>query len=97
MYQQGQHVRCASAFERAIYGDSWFAGVKTAEAMLENGLRFIGDVKTNTRRFPVAELEEATTAERGVWPWTSSDGASRHMDRTYAHGRIGLEPRVVRP
>ena len=36
---------------RVFAADSWFASVKTAEALAEKGLYFIGDVKTATRRF----------------------------------------------
>jgi hypothetical protein len=53
--------------KRVVYGDSWFAGVKTAVQMLERGLHFMGDVKTNTKGFPVNALEEATGEERGAW------------------------------
>ena len=37
---------------RVVYGDSWFASVKLAEAFGQRGLFFLGDVKTNTARFP---------------------------------------------
>lgn len=53
--------------KRVVYGDSWFAGVKTAVQMLERGLHFMGDVKTNTKGYPVEALEEATGEERGAW------------------------------
>ena len=53
--------------KRVVYGDSWFAGVKTAIQMLERGLHFMGDVKTNTKGFPTDALEEATSEERGAW------------------------------
>ena len=54
---------------RAVYGDSWFASVKTAKAFLRNGLHFVGDVKTNHSGFPKVELEAATTeARRGCTP-----------------------------
>ena len=59
--------------DTVVYGDSWFAGVKTAEAALENGFHFVGDVKTNTRRFCGDALEEATTAERGAWAVYTSE------------------------
>lgn len=52
---------------RVVYGDSWFAGVKTAEAMLSHGLHFIGDVKTNTKRFCSEALEHATGPNSGDW------------------------------
>ena len=67
--------------ERAVYGDSWFASVKTAVALLRNGLHFVGDVKTNHALFPKAELEQHTSEERGAWAVYSSkvdiDGESR--------------------
>ena len=58
---------------RVVYGDSWFAGVKTARALLSNGLHFIGDVKTNHSRFPKDALEMATSEERGAWAVYSSE------------------------
>ncbi len=54
-------------------GDSHFAGVKTAEAMLERGLHFVGDVKTNMRRSCCKELVAATSKERGAWAVYQSD------------------------
>lgn len=52
---------------RVVFGDSWFAGVKTAEAMRSNGLHFLGDVKTNTKRFCTRALEAATGSASGDW------------------------------
>lgn len=57
---------------RVVFGDSWFAGVKTAEAMLLHGLHFMGDVKTNTKRFCAAELVAATGPASGDWAVCSS-------------------------
>lgn len=58
---------------RAVYGDSWFAGVKTATAFLKHGLHFVGDVKTNTAGFCKTELQDATTEERGAWAVYTAD------------------------
>jgi hypothetical protein len=43
-----------------VYGcDSHFAGVMQAEVMqLEAGMHFVGDVKTDTNRYPVKELQQ---------------------------------------
>lgn len=63
-------LRCTELYhgtQRVVYGDSWFAGVKTAEAMLKHGLYFLGDVKTNTKRYPTEELKKDTGEERGAW------------------------------
>ena len=59
---------------RVVAGDSWFASVRTTEQLALNGLFFIGDVKTGTKRFvPKTELERATPRENGAWAtWTSS-------------------------
>ena len=40
-----------------IYGDSWFAGRATAEALHKNVIEFTGIVKTSHSRFPKRELE----------------------------------------
>jgi hypothetical protein len=52
-----QHRNC-------ILGDSWFASVKTAEAINECGHEWIGIVKTSHSLFPKKELEE----KRKTWP-----------------------------
>ena len=57
---------------KVVAGDSWFASVLTAEKMLANGLHFIGDVKTGTKRFPADELKEATGEENGSWACMTS-------------------------
>jgi hypothetical protein len=41
-----------------ILGDSWFACVKTAEAIHEAGHKWIGIVKTSHSLFPKKELED---------------------------------------
>ena len=69
-------LRCTKPWHgsgRAVYGDSHFAGVKTAEAMLDAGLHFVGDVKTNTRRSCLEALDLATTEERGAWAVYTSE------------------------
>ena len=53
--------------QRVVAADSWFAGVKTAWAMLDNGLHFIGDVKTNSSLFCKDALVAATAQETGAW------------------------------
>ena len=40
-------------------GDSWFAGVKTAVELRKKGLFFIGNVKTNHKKFPKEHLKDA--------------------------------------
>lgn len=43
---------------RTVIADSAFSSVKTAEALLQRGLHFIGCVKTASRRFPMAYCTE---------------------------------------
>ena len=57
---------------RVVAGDSWFASVKTAEALGTKGLYFIGDVKSATKRYPVDAITDATSAESGAWATFSS-------------------------
>lgn len=52
---------------RVVAGDSWFAGVKTARGLLDNGLHLIGDVKTNSSLFPKTVLEDNTPPGSGEW------------------------------
>lgn len=58
---------------RVVAGDSWFASVRTTELLLKNGLDFIGDIKTGTKRFvPKTVYDAGTEDENGAWAtWTS--------------------------
>lgn len=58
---------------RVVAGDSWFASVKLANALLGNGLHFIGDIKTNKAQFCGDALELATGVEQGDWAVYSTD------------------------
>lgn len=58
---------------RVVAGDSWFASVRTAELLAQNGMYFIGDVKTGTRRFPLELLKEATHEDNGSWAVFTSE------------------------
>ena len=79
---------------RAYYGDSWFMGVNSAEAIfIESGkvIYPFGDVKTNTSRFPTAELRAACGPNSGDWAVFTSDvhlGDGSHLDvMAIAHRR----------
>jgi Transposase IS4 len=50
---------------RLVCADSYFASVASAEALLQFNLRFIGVVKTATRRFPYQFLHEKELTGRG--------------------------------
>lgn len=55
---------------RVFGADSWFMGVNAAEAIfLESGkaIYALGDVKTNTSRFPKDELEALCGPDSGDW------------------------------
>lgn len=85
---------------RVCAGDSWFASVKTARALLDNGLHFIGDVKTATSLFPKEALEDATSSESGAWA-TYKTMLSLHNGNkvcSYHHRRekIGCYTRIRR-
>ncbi|KAL1516062.1 hypothetical protein AB1Y20_002674 [Prymnesium parvum] len=62
--------------KRDIGGDSWleswFASVKTAQALARKGLYFVGDVKTATSRYPVDAIKLATPQSSGAWATYSS-------------------------
>ena len=51
--------------DRIVCADSYFASVAAALALKEIGLRFIGVVKTATRRFPLTYLSNIELQERG--------------------------------
>jgi hypothetical protein len=61
-----------------ILGDSWFASVKTAEAIHESGHEWIGVVKTSHSLFPKKELED----KMKNWP----GGMSLIMEATTSKG-----------
>ena len=50
-----------------IHADSAFSSVKTAKALLEKGLFFMGAVKTAHREFPKAYLQSFENEPRGSW------------------------------
>jgi hypothetical protein len=50
---------------RVICGDSFFASVSAAMALKHIGLRFIGVVKTSSRKFPLAYLSSREMVNRG--------------------------------
>ena len=51
--------------QRIVCADSYFASVTAAELLHMNGLRFIGVVKTATRKFPMAHLAAQELENRG--------------------------------
>jgi hypothetical protein len=51
--------------DRVVCADSYFASVPAAEELLRMKLRFIGVVKTATKRFPVAYLSNLELQQRG--------------------------------
>ena len=53
--------------DRVGAADSWFAGVKTLRGMKDNGMDFIGDVKTNSSLYPKQPLYDSTGQESGAW------------------------------
>lgn len=50
---------------RVVCGDSYFASVQTAEALLKYGTRFIGVVKNATKGFPMEYLARQELTSRG--------------------------------
>ena len=51
--------------DRIVCADSYFASVQAAERLKRVGLRFIGVVKTATKRFPMKYLSEIEMQNRG--------------------------------
>lgn len=50
---------------RTVCADSYFASVYTTEMLLKMGLKFIGVVKTATKKFPMSYLSSQELSERG--------------------------------
>jgi Transposase IS4 len=50
---------------RVVCADSYFASVRTAEALFQMNLRFIGVVKTATKRFPMDHFRSVVMGEKG--------------------------------
>lgn len=76
--------------DKVIYGDSWFASVKCAQALLNNGTHFIGDVKTNHSLFCGEALENTTGKESGAWSTYASSvivGHERKQIYAVSHRR----------
>jgi hypothetical protein len=59
------------ATERVIIGDSAFSSVKTAEALLQQGLHYMGVVKTAYKRYPMKQFRE----------WNETPGLPRGSHR----------------
>ena len=51
--------------KRIIWADSYFAFVAAVELLWENGLKFIGVVKTATIKFPMRHLSAQELENRG--------------------------------
>ncbi len=49
---------------RIVCADSYFSSVEYAETLSQNGLHFIGIVKTATKKFPMKRLLECEFKER---------------------------------
>ena len=60
---------------RIVIADSYFASVEAARELFKIGLRFIGVVKTATKRFPMATLA-AVQSNRGEWKGLMHRGES---------------------
>jgi Transposase IS4 len=66
---------------RIVCADSYFASVNAATEMQRMGLRFIGVVKTATRKFPMAYLSSLELEQRGDWKGLvakGTDGKPKH-------------------
>ena len=82
---------------RVVAGDSWFASVRTAEELGKNGLYFIGDIKTGTKRFVSRDsLNAATARDNGAWATWSSEPQARWR-RDHARLRRLASARRVHP
>ena len=52
---------------RLVCVDSYFSSVSTAKELMRLGVRFIGVVKTASKQFPMACLQELESDKRGEW------------------------------
>ena len=60
---------------RHVHADSFFASVRTAEALWEHGTRFTEPTKTATVEFPKSELGEIKLCSRGKFLFLMSSVA----------------------
>ena len=51
--------------KRLVCADSYFASVPAADLLYKNGLKFVGPVKTSTKKFPITNLVAIELEERG--------------------------------
>jgi hypothetical protein len=67
---------------RVVVADSFFASVEAAQVLFRLGIRFIGVVKTATKRFPMAALGSVQFPHRGMWKGLihRGDKAAGHAD-----------------
>jgi hypothetical protein len=63
---------------RTVCADSYFASVNAAVEMERIGLRFIGVVKTATKKFPMAYLSGLELQQRGDWKGLIAKGTDGH-------------------
>jgi len=68
--------------KRVACADSYFASGAATQQLLSMGLRFIGVVKTGTKRFPMCALSVLPLDERGehaLYVHTTADGVTDMM------------------
>ena len=69
---------------RIVCADSYFASVAAAKELYQNGLRFIGVVKTATKCYPKAYLSNVRLHRRGDYHALASDPVDEQMDPAMA-------------
>jgi hypothetical protein len=61
---------------RIVCADSYFASFEAAIHLRDRGLRFIGVVKTATRKYPIQLMKANTIEKRGEWMSFTHDNAN---------------------
>ena len=76
--------------DRVVCGDSWFASVGTASALMRYNMIFIGVVKNVTREYPMDFLSKKELANRGdhISLVSKEDGDSRELMALLSSGGI---------
>jgi hypothetical protein len=77
-----------SISNRIVCAYSYFASFEAAIHLRGRGLRFIGVVKTATRKYPIQLMNAKTIAKRGEWMSFTHDNAN---------GEVGVMAVVQKP
>ena len=77
--------------DRCICADSYFASVNAVTVMRTMGLRFIGVVKTATKKFPMSYLSNLELVQRGDYKGLVAREPTGNQQCCHSYGWIGTD------